>query len=141
MRKRVYGRKLSRKKDAKRALLTGLVRALAKKGSIETSAARAKALKSFVDKLVSRAQKNSLAARRLVLARLGGDKETTTLIFDKILPRVGKRTSGFTRLIKLGTRPGDRSKRVRVEWVAEKVKSGKKKAETKAESKKAKKKE
>lgn len=112
------------KKQTRRALLRGQVRSLVKNGAIETSQARARALKSFVDKLVSAAKENNLAARRRVEARLGGDRQTTRLLFSEIAPKFEDRISGFTRIIKLGRRLGDRSERVKIQWV-----EGKKKEE------------
>lgn len=116
MKKHKAGKKLSRKKDAKKALLVGLLRSLTEHGAIETSEARAKALKSFADKILSTVKKDNVAARRLVVARLRRDRQTTRLLFEEILPKAGDKRSGFTRIIRLGTRPGDRSKRVKVEW-------------------------
>lgn len=128
MRKRIYGRKLGRTKDAKRALLAGLVRSLVENEAIETSEARAKALKSFADKIVHVAKKDSLAARRTVEQRLRGDRETASKIFSQVLPKVSGKQSGFTRIVRLGTRRGDRSQRVRIEWAVTETQSSKRKA-------------
>lgn len=122
MRKRKKGRKLGYSGRARKALLRGLVRALVLHGRLETSSARAKELARFVDHLVTTVKKETIAAKRQVLATLGGDEETVTRLFKR-LPVFKGRTSGFTRLIPLGTRQGDNSLRVRVEWTdkAEKV--------------------
>lgn len=128
MRKRKYGRKLGRNKDAKRALLAGLFRSLAEHEAIETSEARAKVLKSFAAKIVSTAQKDGVAARRAVTARLRGDGQTTRLLFEKVLPKLKDKKSGFTRIVRLGTRRGDRSERVRIEWAVTETQNSKRKA-------------
>lgn len=115
MRKRKKGRKLGYSGKARRALLRGLVRALVLYGAVETSHSRAKELAGFTGRLVTTAKKDSIAAKRQILAALGGDEKTVTRLFKR-LPIFKERTSGFTRLIPLYTRRGDSSLRVRVEW-------------------------
>lgn len=99
-----------------RALERGLVRALVEEGIVETSETNAKILKSSIDRLITVLRRGTLASRRLVIARLGGDKETVRRL-ELILPKFGKRTSGFVRIMRLGTRLGDASLRVKTEWV------------------------
>lgn len=135
MSKRIAGKKVGRTKDAKKALFRGLVRSLVKNGAIKTSEARAKAVKPFVDRLLVLAKKDTLGARRMVTTRLGGDEKTAGRLFAEILPRVGNRTSGFTRIIRLNPRRGDASKRVRLEWVEAKNEE-KEKPKTKKDTKK-----
>lgn len=115
MRKRRKGRKLGYARDARKALLRGLVRALVLHEAIETSRPRAKQLRGFIDRLVTTTKKGTIAAKRQVVTSLGGDKETATRLFKK-LPAFKERKSGFTRLIPLSERRGDGSLRTRVEW-------------------------
>lgn len=115
MRKRKKGGRLGRTHGARRGLLRGLARSLVLHGTIETSSPRAKMLRGFVDHLVTIAKKGTVASRRQVLAVLAGDEETVVKLFEKI-PTFGTRTSGFTRSTPLGSRRGDDSLRVRVEW-------------------------
>jgi large subunit ribosomal protein L17 len=134
MKKRVFGKRLSRSKSAKRALFRALTRALVIYGKIETTQAKAKAVKPFVDKLVTLAKVGDVASRRKVYALLGNDRKTTDDIFAKIVPALADTDSGFTRVINLPFRRGDRAKMVRFEWSKEipsdkkQVKSDKKKS-------------
>lgn len=112
------------KGKAKKALVRGLVRALAKKGAVKTTDTRAKLVKHFVDKTVSAAKLDTVAARRCVLSLLGGDEETTGRIFA-LLPSFKDRTGGFVKIIHLVSRRGDASKQVKLEWVVDLPKSQK----------------
>ena len=76
MKKRVYGRKLSRERDTRRALFRTLIRALVKYDKIVTTKAKAKAIQGDIDKLVNLAKKDSIQARRRLFASLGNDKVT-----------------------------------------------------------------
>ena len=145
MRKKVFGRHLSRGRKSRRALFRSLIRALVASGKIVTTKAKAKAIISQIDKLITLAKKKSVAARRKVLSELGNDRETADLIFSQVLPAFTKRNSGFTRIVLLPARPGDSAQMVRLEWsdqiaTSEKVTSDKKKKEekTKTDSKKVK---
>lgn len=115
--KRVFGRKLSRGRDARRALFRSLIRALVISGKITTTKAKAKAIQGMIDSLVSKASSKGIFERREVLAELGNDREVTDSIFNKIAPAFAGRKSGFTRLIPLPPRKGDMAEMVRMEWV------------------------
>lgn len=67
---------------------------------ISTSEAKAKELRPLIEKLVTRSRTDTVANRRLVSARLGGDKEAVTKLFTNIAPRFTKREGGYTRIIK-----------------------------------------
>lgn len=121
MRHRRHIKRLGRTQGARRALLRGFARSLVLHGRIETSLSSAKELRGFIDRLVSLAKKNTLAARRRILADLGDDKKTVKS-FLEIVPGFSQRTSGFTRLIPLGERRGDNSMRTRIEWTDRKEK-------------------
>lgn len=116
MRKMVFGRHLSRSRKGRIALFRSLIRALTISGKIVTTRAKAKAIIPQIDKIVTAAKKNSLSARRRVLASLGNDRGTTDLIFLKVVPAFSNRTSGFTRIILLPARSGDKAQMVRLEW-------------------------
>ncbi len=129
------------KESVRLALARGLVRALVAHGAIETSEAHAKVLKPFIDKLVTRVREGSPASRRLIFARLGQDKEAVEGLFVRV-SQVNGRTSGFTRIVKLGSRIGDRAPMARLEWVdkvevkSEKLKVKSEKTEETSETKK-----
>ena len=117
MKKRVYGRKLSRERDTRRALFRALIRALVKYDKIITTKAKAKAIQGHVDKLVNLAKKGSIQTQRRLFAALGNDKETTKGFIEKIAPVFTERKGGYTRIINLPRRRGDAAEIVRMEWV------------------------
>lgn len=122
MRKMVFGRKFSRGKKGRIALLRSLIKALVLNGKITTTKARAKAIQGQIDKYVSHAKKGSLALRRKVLAETGNDRKTVDALFGKIAPAFKERKSGFTRIIPLPSRKGDYAQMARLEWVEKKDK-------------------
>ncbi|MBI4059459.1 50S ribosomal protein L17 [Candidatus Giovannonibacteria bacterium] len=115
MRHRKKGRKFGRVRKVRKAFLRSLLRALVLKERIRTTEARAKEIRPRVEKLVTLAKKNTLAARRLVAARL--DRDSAKKIFSVIAPRYEKRPGGYTRIIKLPPRSSDRAKMAIIEFV------------------------
>lgn len=115
MRKRKRGRKLSRKRDQRKALLKGLATNLILKEKIETTEAKAKELARFVEKQISRAKIDNLYSRRL-LAR-SFSKEIVKKLITEIAPRYKERKGGYTRIIKLGPRKSNGAKMVIIELV------------------------
>ncbi len=115
MRKRKKGRKLSRKRDQRKALLKGLATNLILKEKIETTEAKAKELAKFVEKQISRAKIDSVHSRRL-LARFFSKEIVKKLITD-IVPGYKGRKGGYTRIIKLGPRRSNGAKMVIIELV------------------------
>jgi large subunit ribosomal protein L17 len=139
MKKRVFGRQLSRERDTRRALFRSLIRALVKHGKIKTTKAKAKAIQADIDKLVNLAKKDSISAKRRVFAILGNDKETTKKLLIEVVPSFSDRSGGYTRIVPLPARRGDAAQIVRFEWVKEivQVESKTKKKEVKKIKKKA----
>lgn len=135
MRKKVFGRKLKRERDTRRALFRSLVSALLENQSIKTTKAKAKAVQPMVDKLINTAKKGTQASERRVYSLLGNDKKATKNLL-KAAKAFDKRDSGYTRIIKLGTRRGDRAEMVRFEFVDEMKKEKSKKKSKKTKSKK-----
>jgi len=117
VRNKVFGRKLGRDTDTRKALLRSIVAAVVKNGSIITTKPKAKFVQGFVDKLVVLVKKDTLAARRMVFAKLGNDKTTTQKLFGDYKLSFGYRKSGFTRIVNLPKRKGDRASIVRLEFV------------------------
>jgi len=115
MRKRKKGRKLSRKRDQRRALLKSLARNLILKEKIKTTEAKAKELSRFVSKFITHAKKGNLASRRY-LARFFSPEVVRKLI-NEIGPRYKERPGGYTRIIKLGARKSNGAKMVIIELV------------------------
>ncbi len=115
MRKLKQGRKLSRKKNQRKALLKALASALFLNEKIKTTEAKAKEVSKFAEKCITRAKKGNLASRRL-LARYFSSKIVKKLV-DDIGPRYKERKGGYTRIIKLGPRKSDGAKIVFIELV------------------------
>ena len=136
MRKRIFGKKLSRSRTARTALYRSLVRALVEHGKIETTQIKAKQIQRRTEKLVSLAGRGTLTARRKLLAEFANERQVVKGIFE--IATQSKRKSGFTRIIPLPTRRGDRAKMARLEWVDrfEKPEEKKVKEQKKAKGKK-----
>lgn len=115
MRKRIKGRKFGRKAGQRKALLRHLAEALILRGKIATTEARAKELRMFVEPIVTKSKKNSLAARRSV-ARVVSPRALKRL-FEEIEPKVRERNGGYLRIIKLGQRTSDAAPMARIEFV------------------------
>ena len=115
MRHRVSGKKLGRNIKKRKALFKNLITSLISHGEIKTTEAKAKAVKRLVDKLITKAKKGTLHARRQILSFLAR-KEAVEKLFKEIAPRFKNRQSGFTRTIKLGPRRGDNALMVLMRW-------------------------
>jgi len=116
MRHKKAGKRLNRNTSQRKALFKNLIQALIIHEEIKTTEAKAKSIKRLVDKLITKAKKGSLHARRQILAFLP-DKKAANKLVDEIGVRFKKRTSGFTRLIRLGKRRGDDAMMVKIEFV------------------------
>lgn len=106
---RVFGRP----RKGRRALLRSLARSLVLEERIATTEAKAKELRPFVERLVTHAKKNTLASRRIVLARLG-DEPAARKLFGTLAPRYGGRTGGYTRIVKRSRRGGSDARKLAV---------------------------
>ncbi|BAQ60324.1 LSU ribosomal protein L17p [Geminocystis sp. NIES-3708] len=94
--------------DQRKALLRGLTTHLLREGEITTTKARAKAVRSTADKIITLAKDGSLSARRKALAYVY-DKDLVNDVFAKAQERYGSRNGGYTRLIRTKSRRGDNS--------------------------------
>lgn len=115
MRKRKKRRKFHRKRDERRALMKSLARELFLREKIKTTEAKAKELRPFVEKLIERAKEKNLTNLRYLRRYFG--KEIVKKLFEEIGPKYQERKGGYTRIIKLGWREGDRAKMVIIELV------------------------
>lgn len=106
MRHRVKGRKLGRTASHRSALMKALTTSLLKHKRIKTTEAKAKEARIFVDKLITKARKNDLHSMRQIMSVIN-DKEVVKELFGEIVPKIGDRPGGYTRVIKLGHRAGD----------------------------------
>lgn len=127
---------LNRFTSWRKATLISLTKALLIHQSITTTAAKAKAVKPFIEKLISLGKKNSLSARRLAYKILG-NHGLVGLLFKDIGPRFANRIGGYTKILRLGSRRGDNAQLVILTLTEIKEKKPKKiKAEAKEEKEK-----
>ena len=111
------GQTFHREIGQRRALLKSLARSLVFEERISTTEAKAKALRPFVERLVTYAKKNTLASRRLTVVKLG-DKEAVKKLFATIGPRYVDRKGGYTRVVKRSKRgPNDARKLAFISFV------------------------
>ncbi len=110
-------KKLNRRTQIRRSMLAGLTKDVIINESIETTEARAKEVKKFVDKMITYGKKQDLVSRRKALAFLHNDKNVTKKIFDDLSVRYKDRNGGYTRIIKLKERKGDDALIVKLELV------------------------
>ena len=108
---------LSRTASQRRALLRGLAKEVIDHERIQTTEAKAKAVKPEVEKLITLAKRGDLHARRQALSALGQDKFVVYKLFEEIAPRYSERSGGYTRILKLGPRRSDSSEMVLLELV------------------------
>jgi large subunit ribosomal protein L17 len=107
---------LSRKKAHRDALLSNLACQLIAHKRIVTTVAKAKALRVYVEPLITKSKENSTHQRRVVFSYLQ-DKDAITELFSTVAERIGGRPGGYTRIIKLGARPGDNAEQAMIELV------------------------
>ena len=109
-------KKFGRERKVRAAFMRSLARSLFAHGAIETTLARAKALRPFAEKLVTAAKENSVAARRRAARRIG-TPEAATILFQKVGKVYADRQGGYTRIIKTGFRRSDGAQRAVIELV------------------------
>lgn len=126
---------LSRTKAHREALLSNLACQLIEHKRIVTTVAKAKALRVYVEPLITKGKTNTTHQRRVVFSYLQ-DKEAIKELFGNIAEKVGGRPGGYTRIIKLGARPGDNAETAMIELVDFNEIYGKGKGEVKATAKK-----
>ena len=110
-------RKFGRTSNQRQALLKGLMLALIAHGKIETTEAKAKEIRPFMEKMVTKALEGTLASRRLVISRLYNRTASAGKLVDTIAPKYKCREGGYMRITKLPRRAGDASKMAIIEFV------------------------
>jgi large subunit ribosomal protein L17 len=116
MRHRKAGRQLRRTSEQKLALMRNLAASLIEHGAIETTEAKAKELRPFVEKLITKARTGTLHARRLA-GRHIQRRDAADKLFQEIGPRYASRAGGYTRILKTGHRKGDGAEMARIELI------------------------
>ncbi len=126
---------LGRTASHRKALLKNLASELIRHKRINTTLAKAKALRKFIEPLITKAKDNTTHQRRVVFSYLQ-NKEAVTELFGPIAEKVGGRPGGYTRIIKLGIRVGDNAETAMIELVDYNEIYGKGKGEVKEAAKK-----
>lgn len=107
---------LGRKTAHRKAMLANMACSLIEHKRINTTVAKAKALKQFVEPLVTKSKEDTTHNRRIVFSRLR-QKEAVTELFKEVAVKVGDRPGGYTRIIRLGNRLGDNADMAMIELV------------------------
>lgn len=110
-------RKFGRKKNQRNALLKSLALSLVKSGKITTTEAKAKELRPFIEKLVTKGKPATVSSRRNVTAKLQNRKPEAKKLVDEVSKKYQDRKGGYTRIMKLPRRKSDGSKMAVIEFV------------------------
>ena len=109
--------KLSRDSAHRKSLMMNLSREVIDHERIQTTQAKAKAVKPELERLITLAKRGDQHSRRQAMARLGQDKFIVYKLFEEIAPRYADRAGGYTRILKLGPRKSDSTEMVFLELV------------------------
>jgi len=107
---------LGRTKSHRKAMLSNMACSLIQHKRINTTLAKAKALRVFVEPLITKSKDDSTHSRRVVFSYLN-DKYAVTELFREVAPKIGERPGGYTRIIKTGNRMGDNAEMCLIELV------------------------
>ena len=107
---------LSRSASHRKALLANQAKSLILHKRIMTTVAKAKTLRKFVEPIITKSKQDTTHARRVVFSYFQ-DKEPVKVLFNEIVPKIGERPGGYTRIIKMGTRLGDNAAMCMIELV------------------------
>ena len=110
-------RKFGREKNQRNALINSLALNLIIRERIKTTEPKAKELRPFIEKIVTRAKKDDLASKRLIISKLSNRKKEVKKLFEEIAPRYANVNGGYTRILKLGARKSDGAKMAIIEFV------------------------
>lgn len=113
----IDGRKLGRQTGPRKALYKSLIVAVLRYEQIRTTEARAKEVRGMVERIITLAKDGSLANRRRIIAELPNEPLVIDKLINEIAPKYGDRTSGYTRLVRIGPRAGDAAPMVQLELV------------------------
>jgi large subunit ribosomal protein L17 len=116
MRHRKAGRQLRRTSEQKLALMRNLATSLIEHGAIETTEAKAKEFRPFVEKLITKAKTGTLHSRRLAVRHIH-KRAAADKLFQEIGPKYATRKGGYTRILKTGHRKGDGADMARIELI------------------------
>ena len=116
MRHKIKGTKLSRTSSHRKAMFANMAASLVMNEQIKTTITKAKALRPYVEQLVTKARKGTLAARRDIISRIK-DKKAADKLMSILAERYKERPGGYTRIIKAGFRYGDKAPVAYIEFI------------------------
>jgi large subunit ribosomal protein L17 len=114
---RIDGRKLSREQGPRLALYKNLTVSVLRYERIKTTEAKAKEVRGRVEHMITLAKRGDLTARRAVISQFPNEPLVVNKLFDELAPKYADRTSGFTRIVRLGQRLGDAAEIVQLELI------------------------
>ena len=114
---RIDGRKLGRRQGPRLALFRNLTVAVIRHERVKTTEAKAKEVQGRVEHAITLAKRGDLAARRTVVSEFPNEPLVVKKLFDEIAPKYAERSSGFTRIVRIGQRQGDAAEIVQIELV------------------------
>lgn len=117
MKHTAHGRKFGRVRKVRVALIRSLARALILHGKIETTEAKAKEIRRFVEKLITKSNRGTLASYRGVISALGGEERIAKMLKEEVAPKYTEREGGYTRITKVHIPSHDARKRAVIEFV------------------------
>lgn len=135
MRHRMAGKKLGRNSSHRKAMMRNMVTSLFDHEKITTTDARAKELRKLADRLITLGKRGTLHARRQAM-EVVQDKKVAAKLFERLAPRYQERPGGYTRIVKLGLREGDKASMVIIELVEEELAAKPKKTKKNTAAKK-----
>jgi len=130
------GRKFGRERDQRQALIKSLAESLIVNQSIETTLPKAKEVRPYVEKLITKAKKGDLASRRTIVASVMTIEAAHKLV-DEIAPKLGSRNSGYLRIERTTLRRGDNAQLARISFVDDLSKPAPKAVKPKTATKKS----
>jgi large subunit ribosomal protein L17 len=113
----INGRKLGRSSGHRSALYKNMTVSILRYERVKTTEAKAKEVQGHVERVITLAKRGDLAARRAVVSQFPNEPLVITKLFDEIVPKYADRTSGYTRIVKIGQRSGDAAEVVQIELV------------------------
>ncbi|HEY0443649.1 MAG TPA: 50S ribosomal protein L17 [Candidatus Limnocylindrales bacterium] len=114
---RIGGRKLSRKQGPRIALYKNLTVSVLRYERVKTTEAKAKEIRGRVERMITIAKRGDLNARRTIVSEFPNEPLVVTKLFEEIAPKYADRTSGYTRIVRIGQRQGDAAEMVQIELV------------------------
>jgi large subunit ribosomal protein L17 len=113
----INGRKLGRSSGHRSALYKNMTVSILRYERVKTTEAKAKEVQGHVERVITLAKRGDLSARRAVVSQFPNEPLVVTKLFDEIAPKYADRTSGYTRIVKIGQRAGDAAEVVQIELV------------------------